>query len=210
LVDQLTQAIDVNATEMVMMHRFLLRELIGNESPKATQRLIELATDIRTSPALLQDVRVGLAARRNGADYMLAALEKRYDYLKGVLAPPPVGPLADALAAMAEGRAAPLLAAHLNDPADSADDVKRAALALVTIATAAEMDDLRTFFALYRATAHDDELVEAVVAVAKALLRVGGRDGRALVESAATDPMTVPSLRVPLSELIRAPAPAPG
>lgn len=207
LVDQLTEAIDVNETEMVMMHRFLLRELNGLESPKATERLIELAADIRTSPALLQEVRTGLAARRNGAEYMLAALAQRYDYLKGVLVAPPVGPLADALAAMGEKGAAPLLAAHLNDPADSSDDVKRAALALVKLATAAEMDDLKIFFALYRATAHEDELVAAVVAVAKAILRVGGKDGRALVESAAMDPMTVPSLRTPLSELVRAPAP---
>ncbi len=67
-----------------------------------------------------------------------------------------------------EARAAPLLAKHLNDPANSADDVAHAARALVKLATAAEYEDLRTFFALYRATADDEALVAAVVACAEA------------------------------------------
>ena len=40
LVEQIAQVIDVAETEMVMMHGFLLRELVTQQSPKATQRLI--------------------------------------------------------------------------------------------------------------------------------------------------------------------------
>ena len=54
---------------------------------------------------------------------------------------------------MGEKRAAPLLAKHLNDPANSTDDVKRAALALEKLATPSELEELETFLALYRATA---------------------------------------------------------
>ena len=42
---------------------------------------------------------------------MEAALERHYDFLKDVLRSPPVGPIAQALGAMKETRAAPLLAA---------------------------------------------------------------------------------------------------
>lgn len=201
LVDQISQVIDVTQTEMVMMHAFLLRELISQESPKATQRLIELATDARTPLELRTVARTGLASRRNGAEYMLAALEKRYDFLAGELMPPPVGPLSDALAEMKESRAAPLLAEHLNDPANDTDDVKRAAMALEKLATPAELQQLEMFLALYRATAHNDDLIAAVVAVAKAIVRVGGDPGRELVRQAAYDPLTVPLLQEPLKQL---------
>ncbi|MFW5739018.1 MAG: PQQ-binding-like beta-propeller repeat protein [Myxococcota bacterium] len=167
LAEQIAQVIDVTETEMVMMHGFLLRELIAQESPRATERLIELALDARTPPDLMQEVRTGLASRRNGAQHMLKALERRYDYLAGVTVPPPVGPLADALAQMDEAAAAPLLVKHLNDPANSTDDVKRAAMALEKLATPAQADELASFLALYRATAHDDDMLAAVVAVAK-------------------------------------------
>jgi hypothetical protein len=133
---------------------------------------------------------------------MLAALARHYDFVSGVLLAPPVGPLADALAASNEMRAAPLLAKHLNDPANSADDVAHAARALVKLATAAEYEDLRTFFALYRATADDEALVAAVVACAEAVLRVGGDAGRALVERAAQDPLTQSDVRRALPDVL--------
>ncbi len=203
LVDQLTAVVLLKDTKLATMQRFLLRELVGQQSDVATRTLIELASNPETSPALLEDARAGLAARRNGAEFMLAALEKHYDFLHDVLVSPPVGPLADALAAIQEPRAAPLLAAHLNDPADSPDDIKRAARALAVLATAAELPDLRTFFGLYRAAADKPDLVSAVVDVARALIRVGGDDGRRLVVDAATDPLTVPAVREPLQDLTR-------
>jgi hypothetical protein len=140
----------------------------------------------------------------------LTALGRHYDFVSGVLLAPPVGPLADALAASNETRAAPLLAKHLNDPANSADDVAHAARALVKLATAAEYEDLRTFFALYRATADDEALVAAVVACAEAMLRVGGEAGRALVERAAQDPLTQSDVRRALPDLLaKSPEAAP-
>ena len=127
--------------------------------------------------------------------------------------PPPVGPLADALAESGEARAAPLLAKHLNDPANSAEDVAHAARALVKLATKDEYEDLRTFFALYRATADDEALVAAVVASAEALLRIGGEAGRSVLERAAQDPLTQGDVRRALPNISlgcnRAAQPAP-
>ncbi|HEY4106996.1 MAG TPA: hypothetical protein VGM44_24015, partial [Polyangiaceae bacterium] len=66
----------------------------------------------------------------------------------------------------------------------------------------AEFEDLRTFFALYRATADEDALVAAVVASADALLRVGGDAGREIVERAAQDPLTQGDVRRALPDIL--------
>jgi outer membrane protein assembly factor BamB len=188
--EQLEAAVLLDAPQLVTAQRFLLAELNKLTNPKVTQTLIRLATNPRTAPALTEDARTLLATRRDGAEFMLEALAVHYDFLSGVLVGPPVGPLADALAAMGEKRAAPLLADHLNDPTDTPDDVVRTARALVKLAGSSEYDALKTFFVLYRAAANDPETTEAVVSVAKALIEVGGELGRSLVASAAKDPLT--------------------
>ena len=132
---------------------------------------------------------------------MLAALKKHYDFLSDSLLAPPVGPIADALGALGVKEAAPLLTQHINDPANSPDDVARAAKALETLASPDEYDELKTFFSLYRATADQDELVAAVISVAKALLRIGGKDGRSQVRRASTDPLTHPAVRAGIEAL---------
>ncbi|HEY3664499.1 MAG TPA: PQQ-binding-like beta-propeller repeat protein [Polyangiaceae bacterium] len=202
LAGQIAQALDQLEPDMAEAERYLVGELGKLEDPLVTKTLIDLSSSPRIPPELRDETRRLLALRKNGTDYMLTALARHYDFVSGVLLAPPVGPLADALAAANETRAAPLLAKHLNDPANSADDVAHAARALVKLATAAEYEDLRTFFALYRATADDEALVTAVVACAEALLRVGGDAGRAAVERAAQDPLTQSDVRRLLPDVL--------
>lgn len=208
LPEQLARAIEVRETEMATAQRFLLRELGAMQEPLVTKALVDLASNPRTPALLLEDARQLLAARRNGADYMLEALGKHYDFLSDVLRSPPVGPLADALAAMNETRAAGPLAHHLNDAANTPNDIERAARALAKLATSAEAGELKTFFALYRATADEKELVNAVLSVAQALLRVAGEDGKQLVAEAAKDPLTHPDVKAGLANLTPAKEPA--
>jgi outer membrane protein assembly factor BamB len=201
LPEQIAKAIEVRETEMATVQRFLLRELGSLQEPLVTKALVDLASNPRTPGLLLEDARQLLASRRNGAEYMLAALEQHYDFLSDVLRSPPVGPLADALAAMNETKAAGPLAHHLNDAANTPDDIERAARALSKLATAAELEDLKTFFALYRATADDKELVNAVLSVAQALIRIGGDDGKRIIRDAAKDPLTHPDVKAGLANL---------
>ncbi len=201
LPEQIAEAVALRDAQMATAQRFLLREMAAMEDPIVTKALVDLASDARTPPVLLDEARKLLAARRNGAEYMLAALEKHYDFLSDVLRSPPVGPMADALAAMNEARAAKPLARHLNDAANTPDDIERAARALKKLATKEELSDLRTFFALYRATANDKELVNAVISTAEALIRVGGEEGQRLVKDAAEDPMTQPGVKNGLANL---------
>ncbi len=201
---QLAEALENKDAQLVTAQRLLLREMATLEDEDATRVLVELASDSETPPQIVADARAALAARRNGARYMTAALARHYDYLKDVLRPPPVGPMAQALAAMKDKAAAPALAAHLLDPADTDDDVKQAASALAVLGDAGEVPSLRQFFVLNSASAEGDDIPAAVVSAGQALLKLGGKDGRSLVERAAADPATVDVVRVKLKGLLEA------
>jgi outer membrane protein assembly factor BamB len=203
LADQIAEAVDLGEADLLAVHRVLLRTLGKLEDSKATKVLIDWASDPRTAPPLLADTDPVLSARRNGAPYMLEALGRHYDFLHDVLRPPPVGPLSDALAGIKETRAAPLLVSHLFDPADTASSIRRAAAALEVVGSAAELPKLRTFFALYRTTAEDDQIAQAVTSVAKTLVTLGTADDKAMVARAAEDPLTVAFIKTQLEELAK-------
>jgi outer membrane protein assembly factor BamB len=207
LATQLSEAVLVDDPQLVVAQRLLLRELSAMSEDTATKALVDLASDPRTSPELLHDARSALSNRRNGASYMEAALARHYDFLRDVLRAPPVGPISQALGAMKEKAAAPLLAAHLLDPADTDDDVMRAAAALAVVAGPGELPALRQFFGMYRATADGDDIAAAVVSVGQALMVVDDKGGRAMVEAAAADENTVAYARERLQALASAAKP---
>ena len=201
---QIADALLNRDAEMVSAQRLLLREMSTLEDELATKTLVDLASDPRTAPPLVVDARTALAGRRNGAKYMLDALARHYDFLKDVLLPPPVGPIAQALAAMKEKGGATLLAAHLLDPANSEDDAKQSAAALVDLGDAAQLPQLKEFFGLYRASHEGDVMAAAVVSAGQALVKLGGADGRKTVDAALADPMTPEGVKARLHAILEA------
>jgi outer membrane protein assembly factor BamB len=199
---QLAEAVLADDPQLVVAQRLLLRELAAVSDDSATKALVELASDARTSPDLLADARKAIANRRNGASYMEDALARHYEYLKDVLRSPPVGPMAQALGAMKDTAAAPLLASHLFDPADTDDDVLRAAAALSVIGGPGEVVALRRFFGMYRASAGNDEIAAAVVSAGRALLMLDDQGGRGVVEAAAAASDTIPYARERLQAML--------
>jgi outer membrane protein assembly factor BamB len=210
VAEQIQAVLDTHRPSLATAYSFLIEALPSIQDPLVTKILIDLVEHPRTVPSLAKRAGVLLAQQRTGVEYMLAALERHYDFLSGSR-PPPVGPLAVALEAIGDRNAAPLLATHLNDPATATRDVPLIASALAALGTSRETDELKTFFALYRATADEPPLVEAVVKVAQTLIRVGGPSGQEMVEFAATDPLTHPTVRSKLTETIykKTPKPAP-
>ncbi|MEO8878002.1 MAG: hypothetical protein ABI461_20590 [Polyangiaceae bacterium] len=190
----LAGALEDNDAQLVSAQRLFLRELATSSDESATRVLVDLASAPQTPPLLLQDARAAVATRQNGAEYMRAALAKRYDFLKDVLRGPPVGPMAQALANMKDASAAPLLVAHLFDPADSDDDVLQTAKALAVLGGPAQVAPLKEFFSMYHAAAETEPIEAAVVTVGESLLRFGGKDGRALVDRVIADPNTLPGV----------------
>ena len=195
LRDEIAGAIRLQQGDAAPIQRFLLGEIVTLADEEATETLIQLVVEGAAPPDLAPDVRAALAARRKGASFMIAALQKPYDFLDDVLRGPPVGPLAEALAAIGDKRAAPLLAEHLLDPETSSVDVERAAAALRVLAGPAELPALRAFFAAYRSEPSDTAIVLAVAHVAGALVRLGAAD---VVTSAVKDPFTSSAVRAKL------------
>jgi outer membrane protein assembly factor BamB len=206
LAQQLSEAVRAEDPQLVIAQKLLLRELAGMEDESATGTLVDLASDPRTSPDLLVEARRALANRRNGATAMETALGRHYDFLKDVLRPPPVGPIAQALGAMKQKDAAGLLATHLLDPADTDDDVKEAAAALAVVAGPPQLPSLREFFGLYRASAPNDDVAQAVVSVGQALVTLGDEG---VVVAASRDGATVPYARERLEALVASLPPKP-
>jgi len=207
LAEQLAKAVLLPDADLTAIQRVLLSEMVKQGGATITRALIALVDSERAAPPLRADARTALATHKGGAEVMLEALGRRYDYLGGVLRPPPVGALSEALAAMGEKRAAPLLVQHLGDPATAPEDVRGAARALVKLSGPGELDALRTFFAQYRGFGPPqvhEAIGDAVVASAEALLKLGARD---VVESAARDAFTHAALKPRLSALVEA-APA--
>jgi outer membrane protein assembly factor BamB len=207
LAAQLGDALLAGDPQLVPAQKVLLREIATSPDETATKVLVDLASDPRTSPDLVPDARVALANRQNGARFMEAALARHYDYLKDVLRPPPVGPMAHALAVMKEKAAAPLLAAHLFDPADTDDDVMQTAAALEVVGGPAELPAMRQFFGMYRAAASNDDLAAAVVSTGRAIAALDPTAGRAQIEAAAHDPATVGYASERLGDALKASAP---
>ncbi len=61
---------------------------------------------------------------------------------------------------------------------------------------------MRTFFALYRATAANRQMVDAVISTARAMLRVGGNSERVFLRMAAEDPLTNAQVRQALRGMV--------
>lgn len=190
LGQQITEAVTLREATLATAQRLLLRELGTLQDEAATKTLIDIASDPRSVPVLVTEARAELATRRNGASHMLAALGRHYDYLHDVLVSPPVGPIADALAAMNEPKAAPLLAAQLFEPNITDDDVRRAAAALAVLGTPAEVPQLKQFFAMYRGIAPSEEIGLAAASAAEAMIRIDAKANRPVVEAAMKDSVT--------------------
>jgi outer membrane protein assembly factor BamB len=201
LVLQLGDALSSRRADLVPMQQFLLAEVVHQPAPEATSALVDLVMDPDAPAALAADARAALTHRENGAEYLTKALERHYDYAKGVVVPPPVGVLADALVAMHETHAARLLSSHLLDPATPSGDIRKAAAALTVLDATEAAADLRTFFSLYR-TGTDEDLAAAVLDVARALVRWGTAGDAALVARAVEDPFTAPAIRAGLAGAI--------
>jgi hypothetical protein len=195
LIEQLSRVMALADPSLSESQRFLSRELAARPEPEATLALIQLATRRNADPILQAEAEDLLATRRNGTEYMLQALSRTGVFARDPSALPPVAALADALGALDEKQAAPLLAEQINHPGHSASAVARVAAALERLASESEYHELAVFFSLHHTTAEQPDRVRAVNSVARTLLRIGGDPGRALVQFAARDPLTVQDIR---------------
>jgi outer membrane protein assembly factor BamB len=187
LAAQLQEVLLSRDPTLATLDHVLLGELLAAGDESGTQVLLDLASDARSAPPIAAEARAAIAKRRNGASAMVAALSRRYDFLHDVLVGPPVGPIAQALAAMKHAPAAPVLASYLSDVSIHDEELRDVAAALAEIGTDREMPAMKQFFTLYHCAATNEFTVGAVAHVASAIAKVGGKEGRAVLDRGLKD-----------------------
>jgi outer membrane protein assembly factor BamB len=199
--------------ELVGGKRDVLRYLASRAIDAETTRILaDLATG-DTAHGVEKELDATIAQRRVGAEYLLAGLGRTLDRRKarGQAAAAdhwsPVGAFADALGALTEHRATPLLVRALSDKHAAWPELARVAKALSELASETFVDDLLQLLERPGTAAERAPREEALVHAATTLLRVGGTRGRQGVERLRDATTTSAELRGRLSVVLAAPAP---
>jgi HEAT repeat protein len=175
--------------------RLLAVELLAKlPDPDATQDLLALCEDDRTTVGIRKAACNALRTRKNGNDHVLAALARHAVYLDGTVAPP-VGALAKAAATQQETRAAPLLIAHLQDPNTPTQGLAELIRALGELKAASAGPALAEFLMLYHADAIDEHLAHALEQTPDTLVKLVGEAARPTLVKVAEDPLSAGNVR---------------
>lgn len=182
LPEQLEEAIAATGDSLVPVQLVLLDDLQHLESAEATAALIRLAQPRDDDPPDREAVRARaaelLASRRHGLEAIVEAFYGgRLDL--------PVAPMARALSRAGHRGGARALAWRLQDPRWPAEDLITMANALEALAGHDERSLLAVFFSRIRCS--EPALFDAVLAVARALVRLGAGELVQKVVSEACD-----------------------
>jgi hypothetical protein len=180
---------------------FAIEEIGRQPGRQATSKLLDILGERGLTPLAVQKTSEALTARKDtqSADLLATALRVHADYAEGRGAPP-VDFLARAVAALGpSGRAAaPELVAHLRQPETTMPAAAQIARALVATGAEETIPALRDFLTMYRADPANDADPSALIAVAEALIKLGGAADRRLLLFVAEEPHTVAPLRAHL------------
>ncbi|MDD9968160.1 MAG: PQQ-binding-like beta-propeller repeat protein, partial [Myxococcales bacterium] len=190
-------AIDPDS-RLVPSRSFAVKALARLQAPEITRDLLDIYEQATTPPPLKRQLAAALAERTTGADHLLRALQRRYDFLDRTR-PPPFAAIVPALVRMSEQRAVPLLAAHLLDHETPLADLPLLIEGIAELgrlgAAQQAISALSRFLDLYRADRTAMAGGEALVRASLALLEVGGAQERAYLGTVASDMRTVDTLR---------------
>ena len=204
LGDQLLAATQDTDARLVPARAFAARLLAASPAPDVTARVLALCEDRALPPALRAAGCEALSQRRNGLEHALTALGRHAGHLTGTTAPP-VGPLAQAVAAAGLRAAVPALIAHLRDPATPTADLVPLAAALGALGEPAAVEPLEAFVRLHHAESPEGPLADALTACMAALVLLEGPSAHTLLTEIAGSPMTMPAVRAAAAQLLTPP-----
>ena len=183
---------------------FAIEEIGRQPGRQATSKLLDILGERGLTPLAVQKASEALASRRDtqSADLLAVALRLHADYAEGRTAPP-VDFLAKAVGALGpSGRSVtPELVAQLRQPETPTPAAAQIARAMIAAGAEEGLPALRDFLTMYRADPAHDADPSALIAVAEALIKLGGPAERRLLLFVAEEPHTVAALR---AHLVRA------
>ncbi len=202
LAEQIKAATTTKDDRLATAQVYLLEQAAAVPDEETTAVLLEVADSERAAPAIKDAARKAIASRTNGAPAMIKMLGRHADFLKGTRTPP-VGPMAKALAAMKEKKAAGPLLEQLMDPALPQIDLGDTAEGVAALADKEQLADLKKFINLYRGSSSGNmKLSDAVGAIAAAVIRIEGDKGREWVVATAKDSLTDADIRSTLNKVV--------
>jgi hypothetical protein len=146
---------------LVVARAFATQMLARDPDPEVTQQLLDAYEQRSTPNGLRSVIAQALITRRNGSEYLVAALARHYDFLDNVTSTP-LSIVVPALVAMNERRAVPGLVEHLRDPATAPADLIVVADGLARLADRSLSVWIVDWLRLYRASTafagHEDAL----------------------------------------------------
>ena len=201
LAEQLLAAAQNTDARLVPARSLAVARLAAMSDGAATESLLSLCDDRRLPPPVRAAACEGLAARSNGAEFVLTALRRHANFLDQT-EPPPAGPLGRASANMHLTAAVPLLLGQLREPATPAADLAGLAQALGELGDRSAAEPLLDFVRLYHADAADDPTRNAVAAASQAVARLLGVASVDELTTVAADPLCSPGVAQALRDVI--------
>ncbi|MBZ0120628.1 MAG: hypothetical protein K8H88_26785, partial [Sandaracinaceae bacterium] len=129
---------------LVAARAYAVTQLANIDDPEVTRDLLDLYQQRSMPGALKEALREALRSRRSGEQFLLAALERRYDYLEDTQAPP-LEAIVPALLEMRQAAAVPRLVNHLMDHETPDAVLPVLVRAIVQLGGAEAVPALRTF-----------------------------------------------------------------
>lgn len=202
LGDQIKIAATTKDDRLATAQVYLLEQAAAVDDEITTAVLLDVADSERAVPAIKDAARKAIALRTNGADAMIKMLGRHADFIKGTRTPP-VGPMAKALAAMKEKKAAAPLMAQLLDPALPQGDLVDTAEGIGALSEKEQLDDLKKFINMYRGSATGNmKISDAIAIIATAIIRIEGEPGKNWVHATAKDALTDADVRSTLLKVV--------
>lgn len=190
---------------LVAARSYAVQQLARLEEDEITRDLLDLYQQRSMPGAVKETIREALRARESGAQYLMEALTRRYDYLENTEAPP-LEAIVPALLAMEHREAVPSLINHMLDHETPAEVLPEVVRAVVTLGGEEVIPALRNFLVLYHADSEFDGPVadqepeeeggepvravpeaQALAIAAAGIFEHGGDEGRELLSSLSSE-----------------------
>jgi hypothetical protein len=198
LVDMI---LDVD-TQVLPLRKYGMKLLALIPDEKVTLDLVQVMSSSELPKALRDEAARLLRGRKGGVKYLLEALKLHEDFLEEQTAPPS-GAIASSLVESAEKSAAPLLVEHLKDHETPAEELAELSAAILQLGDKKAYEPLKKFLLMYHADSSMSQHVDALVNIARGVIKFGGEEGRAVVEAVAGDPHSPESLRFQLADVLK-------
>jgi outer membrane protein assembly factor BamB len=199
--EQLVAMVRDADNRLVPFRAYLVGMLARIEDENVTHDLLDLYTQRSIPVQLKQRIASALQARRNGASFLIQALQEHYDYLEGRQAPP-LQVIAPTLVAMAARESVPGLISHLLDHETPLAALPDVIAAIGALGEASSVPTLQRWVQLYRAdTTFRGENAVALNTANDAIFRHGDAAAHEWLRARAQDTSVPTEARTHIDEL---------